>query len=287
MYENRINNFKDDAMKPIILMTVLIGCSSLQKDIDQLPSSEKVEINRIKVHYQAGKKFFDNKEFKEGKAQFDACIGLYHKIDEETGAEHITAGDCYKQLGWYWRQFKKYDLAHAFHIKRLNLMQKYGTPAIIHDSFLSLDMDAYYLKDLKLSKTYLEQSIEVGKKIKNNMTRSRSLAMSYHSLAGTLSRLKDFSNAVGSAHDALDYWMEYEQISKSHKEHRVVWAFYNIASVYEKWAKHLKKQNKHYNPEKNEAIRYYQLTEERGRIHGLLLDDLDKFEEGINRMREL
>ncbi|MDA8792978.1 hypothetical protein N9N67_07020 [Bacteriovoracaceae bacterium] len=247
-------------------------------------TDKKNVVNRLMVNFKAGKESFELKNYKEGKIQFDSCLNHYNELSEPTNSEYITVGDCLKKLGWYWRKQKAHDRAHAFHIKRLNLMQKHGTPVEVHDSFLSLDIDAYYLKDLKLSQSYLEQSIEVAKSIKDNTIRSRSLAMSENNLAGTLSDLKDFPNAVGASHEALDHWLEYEEVSSNLKEHRVVWAFYNLGNIYEKWANSLRREKKQFMPEKNQALRFYQLSLERGREHELLLDDLDKIELAISRV---
>jgi tetratricopeptide (TPR) repeat protein len=144
-----------------------------------------------------------------------------------------------RKIGLIERKRGDYDASRRLHYTALDLAQKYGSPEEEHDCLISLDVDCYYLQDWSESERVLRESFDVAAQIVDPVARTRAQATSYNNLAGTLTELHNFEEALEKAQAALMSWEEWENMTGDAKGFRAGWAHYALADVYLAWAKSL------------------------------------------------
>lgn len=214
------------------------------KEFDTLKASMKYENTEEKLwgHYLNGLKLIDQKKLPKAKALYQ---NIYHKTilqAELSQSDMRVLGLILKKLGWLYRQDKEYEKAYLYHQYRLSLTMSYGSYAEIHDAYLSLDVDSYFLKNNHMSEFFLYESLKYAKQIENEKEKYRAMGMSFNNLSGTLYSLKKYNLAEEKIIQALIHWRKYEKFA-GEKENKLIWAYFGVADIYEKWALTLKKSN--------------------------------------------
>lgn len=216
----------------------------------------KTKLDESWKGYLLGISYFGDKKLEKGIDPLNAC---YELVKSNTSAEsdHFRlAGMCIKKIGWFHRNKKDYINAFAYHNIRYRYVLEHGSNLDIHDSLISLDVDAYFLKDLHLSEKVLKESIQYGEGVHDDKNRTMALGTTYNNLGGTLYGLKNFVDAEKTIKTSLKFWQQYEDITGV-TEFKVGWAFYGIGDVYENWTKHLKESQKNYSDKKKLALKAY------------------------------
>lgn len=149
-----------------------------------------------------------------------------------------VAGYALKKIGFYYRQRGDLEKAYGEHSVELEYFKKYGSPSEVHDALISLDNDAYGMKDYSLEIIVLTESIQVAQSIANQGAKMRALGMSWNNLAQTLPLIEKYGDAVDGANKSVEYYANYESIAGS-SENYLVWAYYGLGSVLQLWMKHL------------------------------------------------
>lgn len=226
------------------------------------------------------------------EADIDA-LNLFKKLYEESKQKlnHENAEDfrwlglVLKKIGWIYRKNKDFEKAYFYHNARYLFMCQYGSEVEIHDSAISLDMDAYYLKDLRLSELWLKISLEVAAKIKNPIDQTRTLGISHNNLASTYSLQKRFKEATDSVYASLDAWINYEALTGPH-ENKVVWAYYGVGDIHESHALNRKESGQNFTQEKNDAIKAFQKSLELAEKRSLSETDRRSIQERLEKVSE-
>ncbi len=177
-------------------------------------------------------------------------------LTDEQADSYRFLGLVLKKIGWIYRKNKDFEKAYFYHSARHLYLSRYGSAAEIHDAAISLDMDAYYLKDLKVSEFWLLNSKDAAMKINNPIDRSRSLGLTNNNLGSTYALQKRFNEAVACIYAALDAWIDYEALTGPH-ENKVVWAYYAVGDVYESWLLHRQETKDNTLDQKTEALRAF------------------------------
>ncbi len=188
------------------------------------------------INYCRGLLFFSNESFDEGNDHFLECQTVFENIEEATNNETRLFSMALKKMGWYQRNLQNYGDAYKIHEEEFHLLEECGSSQELHDATISLDVDAYYLKDLEKSEFWLKKSLEYGESITDEIMRLKSLGMSTNNLSGTLSGLKKFKEAFEVIEKSLVLWKEFEEKSPKTQEYRVAWALFARADIYEQWA---------------------------------------------------
>lgn len=208
------------------------------------------------AHFLKGLGYYGLEHFEAGYSAFElpyeATAG---PVGEEYQSERFRlAARCLKKMGWLHRRNEQFRQAYGIHAIGYQYLLEHGSYREIHDATISLDIDAYFLKNATLSRMWLERSIEAARLIKQPIARFKALGMSWNNLAGTLCELKRFEEAEEAMESSLDYWGQYEDRTTD-SEHRRVWAQYGIGDVYQRWGQHLDEVGHDAAEEKLEAAR--------------------------------
>lgn len=207
-------------------------------------------------NYFVGVANFANKDYEKGLKALSECYDGVKK-SKAIETEHFRiAGMCLKKIGWFHRSKKDYHKATSYHNARYRYVRTYGSHLEIHDTLISLDVDAYYLGDMYMSVSLLEESLPHAQKISDLKKKLMALGTSYNNLGGSLYSVNKFSEAEESIKSALDHWIKYEEVA-GEKENKVVWAYFGVADVYEAWAKNLKENKNEYAAKKAASIESY------------------------------
>jgi len=209
-----------------------------------------------------------------------------HRFIDIEIEQYRLAGLALKKIGWIYRNNKDFEKAYYYHNARYQYMKQYGSALEIHDSAISLDVDSYHLKDLKLSELWLQISREAAEEIKNPIDRARSLGISDNNLSGTYSSQKRFEEAVSYIFKSLDHWIEYESLTGPH-EFKVVWAYYGVGYIFETWAQHLKELRQNFQNPKDEAEKAYSKALELGEKRQMPENDVVTIREHLNQIQNL
>lgn len=145
-------------------------------------------------------------------------------------------GKCLKKIGWYYRNKSEFEKAFAYHSIEYTLFEQHGSFAELHDAAISLDNDAYNMKNPLLDEYWIRKSIESGTQISDPKGRYAAVGMSYNNLAATLSDLGRFEEAEPASMASLENYETYENLAGT-GENRVLWAYYGLADLYLNWAK--------------------------------------------------
>lgn len=203
--------------------------------------------------YLKGRAFYGLEYFEAGYNAFEVPYERTTEIlpERELGPRKRLAAKCLKKMGWLHRRNEKFQRGYALHAIQYRYVLHHGSYQEIHDAAISLDVDAYFLKNAYLSKMWLETSIDAGESIADPAVRHRCLGMSWNNLAGTLCQLEQFDAAEGAIESSLEHWSAFEEEAES-DEHRTVWARYGVGDVYHRWGKHLEKRDEERAQEKLE-----------------------------------
>lgn len=261
--------------------------NEIQSAIVKLNSFQpKTSFEQAWKDYLLGLAFFESKQWKQGNESLLNCYEPIRSSAQNNKEIFRVAGLCLKKLGWYQRKLKNYQQALAYHQIRYRYVSSFGSPWEIHDALISMDVDAYFLKDMHLSFELLKQSIETSQKISDPSYRSQALGTAYNNLAGTLYTLERFEASVDAIKMALRYWQQFEGITNQ-KQFKLVWAHYGVGDVYENWAKFLKKKGKNYGYQKDEAKKAYSLGLQLGEGRALDAVNQDLIRRRIQKVESL
>lgn len=208
-------------------------------------------------HYLTGVALFGAKKLEAGIEPLEEC---YEAIKQDVKAQtpdFRVAGLCLKKIGWFYRSKKDFHKAYAYHNVRYQYVLDHGSNLEVHDALISLDVDAFFLKDLYLSEKMLKESIPFAEKIQDEKARFMALGTSYNNLGGTSYGLKKFPQAESAIKMALDFWQKYEALVGV-GEFKVAWAYFGVGDVYENWCQELKAQGQDFANKKMMAIEAYQ-----------------------------
>lgn len=238
------------------------------------------------VNYFKGVALLNSEKYEEGLAELELpCLYVRENASLDLTKEDFRlAGMCLKKIGWYHRRQENYHLAYAHHSVRHQYMQGYGSHAEMADAAISLDVDCYYLKDLRLSEMWLHKATMSAEGIVNPTLKERFMGMSFNNLSGTLRDMKRFVEAVALAKESEKRWSSYERfVGKA--ENRAVWAKYTIGDVYQSWAETLKESGStaeaEYAEKRNLALAAYRAGFEMGQKNGMAESDLAEFTQRI------
>ena len=225
------------------------------------------------------------KDLLEAKKLYLSCHEKFQKNLEAKPELYRIAGLCLKKLGYIERIHKNYELAAYYHQLRLSYVKDYGSAWEVYDSYISLDVDAYFLKNFHLSSIMLLKAITYGKLIKDSQKRFLALGTAHNNLAGTLYSLEKFKSAEQVSKLALDYWQKYEKRAGT-KEMKLPWAYYTIGDVYENWIKHAKEEKLKISL-KSKALKEYEKAKSLGASRKMDNSSLDVIEKAIERVKKL
>ena len=226
------------------------------------------------------------------EADIDA-LNLFKKLYEdskqqlssESSDDFRWLGLVLKKIGWIYRKNKEFEKAYFYHNARYLFMCEYGSEVEIHDSAISLDVDAYYLKDLRLSEFWLKISLESAIKIKNPIHQARSLGLSHNNLGSTYSLQKRFKEATDSIYCSLDAWINYEALTGPH-ENKVVWAYYGVGDIHESHALHLKTAGQNFTQHQADAMKAFRKSLELAEQRNLSETDRRSIQERLSKVSE-
>ncbi len=211
---------------------------------------------------------------------------IKHRFTDIEREQYRLAGLALKKIGWIYRKNKEYEKAYYYHNVRYQYMTHYGSSLELHDAAISLDVDSYYLKDLKLSEFWLLISKQCASNIQNPIDRARSLAISDNNLASSYCLQKKFKEATEHIFQSLDTWIGYESLTGPH-ENKVVWAYYGVADIYEAWAQHKKETQQNYSDEQNESKRYFQKALDLAQQRKILETDIMSIQTRLAKAAEM
>ena len=209
-----------------------------------------------------------------------------HRFTDIEREQYRLVGLALKKIGWIYRKNKEYEKAYYYHNIRYQYMTHYGSALELHDAAISLDVDAYYLKDLKLSEFWLLISKQCASNIQNPIDRTKSVAISDNNLASTYCLQKKFKEAIEYIFQSLDTWIDYESLTGPH-ENKVIWAYYGVADIYEAWAQHKKETQQNYSDEQNESKRYFQKSLDLALQRQILETDIMSIQNRLHKVTEL
>lgn len=192
------------------------------------------------AQFLKGRAFFGLEYFEAGYNAFDSAYQRTKKViaeDEEVRRFRLGAM-ALKKMGWLHRRNEEFERAYALHAIQYRYAVRYGSYKEIHDATLSLDVDAYFLKNPTLSRMWLERGVEAAESIEADSRRFKALGMTWNNLAGTLCELGQFEKSEAAIEASLDAWSRYEQ-EEGAQEHRRVWAQYGVSDVYQRWGQYL------------------------------------------------
>lgn len=147
---------------------------------------------------------------------------------------HRVAAKCLKKMGWYHRRGDGHARAYAYHSMEYDLLDAHGSPIELHDAALSLDVVAYHLRTPRISRNWIERSIEAARDIEQEVDRRKALGLSWNNLTGTLCDLGDFEEAADTAEHSLEEWTAYEDLVGG-DENRLIWAKHIYGDAYKRW----------------------------------------------------
>jgi tetratricopeptide (TPR) repeat protein len=111
----------------------------------------------------AGKKFYDEGDYKLAEKKFEQALKLYLEQDGATNANTCTTEMYLGNTQW---ELGKYSLALIQHKTALAALKtQYGNDSEqVADAQLRLGIDSYSLNDKKAAKSYYENSLAILKK---------------------------------------------------------------------------------------------------------------------------
>jgi len=208
------------------------------------------------AQYLKGRSLFELEHFEAGYNAFEIPYERTTEIlpRREMGPRMRLAARCLNKMGWLHRRNEQFQRGYALHNIQYRYVLQHGSFEEIHEAAISLDVDAYFLKNAYLSKMWLERSVRAGKSIADPVTRHRCLGMSWNNLAGTLCQLEQFDAAEDAIDSSLEHWSAFEDEVET-DEHRTVWARYGVGDVYHRWGEHLYDRDPERAEDKFEAAR--------------------------------
>lgn len=211
---------------------------------------------------------------------------IKHRFVDMDRDHYRLAGLALKKIGWIYRKNKDFEKAYFYHNARYHYMSQYGSSLEIHDAAVSMDIDSYYLKDLKLSEFWLLISREAALNVQNPIDRARSLGITDNNLAGTYSSQKRFKEATDYIFKSLDSWIDYESLTGPH-ENKVVWGYYSVGDIFESWALHRKEINQSFSDEKSESEKAFKKSLEIALQRKILDTDIISIQDRLNKVLDL
>ncbi len=209
-----------------------------------------------------------------------------HRFIEMDRDLYRLAGLALKKIGWIYRKNKDFEKAYFYHSARYHYMVQYGSSLEIHDAAISVDVDSYYLKDLKLSEFWLLISRDAALNVQNPIERARCLGITDNNLASTYSAQKRFKESTDSIFKSLDSWIEYESLTGPH-ENKVVWSYYAVGDIFESWALHRKEVNQSYQDEKSESAKAFKKAFEIAQQRKMSDSDIISIQDRLNKILDL
>lgn len=209
-----------------------------------------------------------------------------HRFTDIEREQYRLAGLALKKIGWIYRKNKDFEKAYFYHSVRYQYMTQYGSSLELHDSAISLDIDSYYLKDLKLSEFWLLLSRQAAVNIQNPIDKRRCLGITDNNLASTYSLQKKFTDAVDCIFKSLDSWIDYEALTGPH-ENKVVWAYYGVADIYESWALHKKETHQNYSDEQSQSQKFFQKALDLATQRKTIETDISSIRERLNKAADM
>jgi tetratricopeptide (TPR) repeat protein len=228
------------------------------------------------IRYLRALAMFGKEEYEAGLDELNAVLIHTDAIDK---SEHHrdafrVAGYCLKKLGWHSRKQKEYDAALEYHSRRFDLAERFGSYQELHDACISIDIDAYFLKDFLLSEEMLTKSVGYAEQIEAEQDRNRSLGISWNNLGGTLTSLKKFEEAEAAARKSGIYWIAFEKSLGHTKEHREIWTYFGIGEIFRNWAESLRESKPRQAKAKRElALAEYDRALKLGEAQALSAED--------------
>ncbi len=217
--------------------------------------------NDFKKNYDKGLQLLEDQQqvpaMAAFKANYEKLKNLEFTISDQEFQKLIPFTSLsLKKIGWICRQNQEFEKAYYYHEIRYEYVKKYGSKQELHDACISLDMDSFYLKDLRLCQLWLHKSLEIAKLINNPIDQTKALGISYNNLSGTYSEMKLYKEALESIDLSLDHWIKYESYCGT-EENRIVWAYYAVAEIFFKWSETLQSHGEHSHWQKQEALKNY------------------------------
>ncbi|MCB9367280.1 MAG: tetratricopeptide repeat protein [Calditrichaeota bacterium] len=198
----------------------------------------KTPLDRAWHGYLSGLAFVGLERFGDADSALLAAKQVLEAEGEDAGARRMLS-KVERKLGLVHRKQKNYEKSREVHYLALDLAQLYGSAEEEHDCLISIDVDCWHIQDWEESERVLRQSLEIAAQITDPVARTRAQATSSNNLAGTLSEVGNFEEAVEQAQAALAAWSEWEKMTGDMREFRSGWAHYTLADVYLSWAKRI------------------------------------------------
>lgn len=259
--------------------------ADLKQSLSQLTAYNPEEIQWL-AYFQALIKIKEEKDVDALTDLKKSYESLKQRLTEVEPDQYRLLGLALKKIGWIYRKNKDYEKAYFYHNARYLYAVKYGSAVEIHDAAISMDVDSYYLKDLKLSELWLNISREAALKINNPIDRARSLGITDNNLASTLSLQKNFTNASEFIFKSLDSWIEYESLTGPH-ENKVLWGYYGVGDIFENWARHNKETQQSFTNEKFQAEKSFRKALELAEQRKVSEMDRNSIQDRLNQVLDL
>jgi tetratricopeptide (TPR) repeat protein len=245
----------------------------------------------LKQNYDRGLQFLEQKDQVSALREFKLNYEMVKTLDFISSDQDLAELIPYlslslKKIGWICRQNQEYEKAYYYHQVRFEYLKLQTSHLDLHDACISLDIDSFYLKDLRLCKLWLNTSLQHAKLINNPIDQTKALAMSYNNLSGTYSEMGLFKESLEFIDQSLDHWMKYEAYCGT-EENRVVWAYFAVAEVFYKWQTLLQSQNERAQWQRQEALKNYQKCLQIALARNLNSQETEPISLKINQLHQL
>lgn len=245
----------------------------------------------LKKNYDGGLQLLELKDQVSALRLFKLNYEIVKTLDFASSEQDLAAlisylGLSLKKIGWICRQNQEYEKAYFYHQVRFEYLQLQTSYLELHDACISLDMDSFYLKDLRLCKLWLNTSLKYAKLINNPIDQTKALATSYNNLSGTYSEMGLFKESLEFIDLSLDHWIKYEAYCGT-EENRVVWAYFAVAEIFNKWQAQLQSRNEKSLWQRQEALKNYQKCLQIAAARNLSFQETEPISLKINHLHQL
>lgn len=238
--------------------------------------------------YLKGLSYFGLEQFETGYNAFEApyknATGAIR--EGEASARLRIAAKCLNKMGWFHRRHQNFERAYALHSIQFRYLDRHGSFQEMHDATISLDVDAYFLKNANLSEMWLQKSLPIAESISDPVARSRALGLSWNNLAGTFCQLREFEQAEEAIEASLEHWSNFEDEAQT-EENRTVWANVGVGDVYQRWGNHLENIGEEGASERyKRAVQFLRTAVELAEEQGMDASERESIESKLARLRE-
>lgn len=259
---------------------------------EALAAIEEFEPSTLSQHawtdYLKGLSYVGLEHFESG---YNAFEGPYMNTtgavrNGEASARFRIAAKCLNKMGWFHRRHQNFERAYALHSIQFQYLDHHGSFQEMHDATISLDVDAYFLKNANLSEMWLQRSLPIAESISDPVARSRALGLSWNNLAGTFCQLRNFERAEEAIEASLEHWADFEDEAGT-EEFRTVWANVGVGDVYQRWGSHLEEIGEEGAKERYEkAVQFLRTAVELAGEQGMDASERESIESKLDRLRE-